>query len=340
MKEQWRSLLIIVSILLTVFSCSGMIGEIVTNRIIEKMNRIDHYKGEVKILGEENSKIRLYYRKRWHIHQEVLEPKDSKGEIFVYDGSRFVFYSPNNKIAFLITGIQGLTDEDWRLFIRDRMEQSKKTHTLKSYREVSIMGRKATIYKSSPKVSNLLLPVITETWIDDSSGIPLKSINYKSDGSILRGFELTHIDFESPLPKDAFNPHFLPDTRVITWDLRGGGLRTHSWKMSFHVDCIPERLSLRKRIVPQEAPEILLSFYEGRPYFLILIQWPEGSIPLPFSGGCMVSINGREYRLLYYSGLHLVDFKWKGSHLFLFSNLTLNDLLDMKWIVVEKEFYH
>jgi len=306
-----------------------MIGDIVANSIVEKMSRIDHYQGEIKIFGEENSTIRLYYRKLWNIHQEIIEPSIFRGELFIYDGNRFIFYSPVKRIAFLITGIQGLTDEEWRIFIRQRMERSKKTSIFKKEGEGSILGRKATIYRSSPKVDNLPLPLVNRTWIDDSLRIPLKSINYRSDGSILRGFEHTRIDFETPLPHEAFNPDFALDTRIIRWDFKREESERHSGKGSFRLDCLQEGLSLKRRVVSHDASEMLLSLYENRPYFLIVGQWPEGSVTLPFSGGCRLDIHGREYRLLYYSGLHLVDFRCKGRHVFLFSNLTLNDLLGM-----------
>ena len=74
-----------------------------------------------------------------------------------------------------------------------------------------------------------------------------------------------------------------------------------------------------------------LTLYENRPLFLILGQWREGKVPIPFSGGCDLQIQGRDRHLLYFSGLHLIHFTLKGREIFLLSNLTLNDLLGLRW---------
>lgn len=312
-------------------SCSGFIGELVANRIVEKLNRIDHYQAEIRMLGANKSLVSLYYKKFWHIHQEVIEPRPSKGEVFIFDGDRFLFFSPASKVAFLITGIKEPTLEEWKRFMKQRMARSKETTLFKKEGKDSILGRKATLYRSSPKRENSILPLVTLTWIDDATRLPLKVVQYRPDGSVFKGFEHTHIDFDTPLSSDAFHPTIGQDTKVIRWDLQKKTFSKYLGEELVRPRHLPKGLSLLSLSHSSQAPEMWLAHYENRPLFLLFGQWPEGHVPLPFSGGSPLWIDGREVRLLYYSGLHLVHFKRKARQIVLLSNLTLNDLLGIQW---------
>ncbi|MEE9609932.1 MAG: hypothetical protein V3W19_01705, partial [Desulfatiglandales bacterium] len=319
-------------ILLAVYSCSGLIGEMIANRVVEKLNRIDHYQAEFQTFGTDKSMIRLYYKRFWHIHQEVIEPSLSRGELFLFDGDRFLFYSPARKVAFLITGIQEPTLEEWKLFMKQRMARSRETTLFKKEGSGSILGRKATIYRSSPKGDAWVLPLVSMTWIDKKTGLPLKTVQYRQDGSIFKGLEHTHIDFDTPLTPEAFHPSISSKTKVIRWDLYGKDFSNQLSKELIRPSRLPRGLSLQSLGQSSQAPEMWLALYENRPFFMIFVQWPEGQVPLPFSGGSPFRIAGRDARLLYFSGLHLVHFKWKGRRIVLFSDLTLNDLLGIRWL--------
>ena len=335
MKRTFINLLIssmIPVILLAVYSCSGLIGEMIANRVVEKLNRIDHYQAEFQTFGTDKSMIRLYYKRFWHIHQEVIEPSPSRGELFLFDGDRFLFYSPARRIAFLITGIQEPTLEEWKLFMKQRMARSRETTLFKKEGSGSILGRKATIYRNSPKGDDWILPLVSLTWIDKETGLPLKTVQYRQDGSIFKGLEHTHIDFDTPLAPEAFHPSISSKTKVIRWDLYGKDFRNQLSKELIRPSRLPRGLSLQSMGRSSQAPEMWLALYENRPLFMIFGQWPEGQVPLPFSGGSLFRIAGRDARLLYFSGLHLVHFKWKGRRIVLFSNLTLNDLLGIRWL--------
>jgi outer membrane lipoprotein-sorting protein len=318
-------------ILIGVSSCSGLIGEIVANRVVEKLNRIDHYQAEIRALGAEKSAIRLYYTRFWHIHQEIVGPSPSEGELFLFDGDRFLFYSPARRIAFMIKGINEPTLEEWKLFMKQRMARSKETTQFRKEGKGSIMGRKAALYRSSPKSDKSILPIVSLSWIDKETGLPLKVVQYRQDGSIFKGFEHTHIDFETPLAPEAFQPSIKPDTKVIEWDLQRKAQGIHRGERIIRPNFLPKGLSIKNTIHSSQAPEMRLALYENRPLFLIFGQWPADRVPLPFSGGSLFRIGEREFRFLYFSGLHLVHFKWKGRRIVLFSNLTLNDLLGIRW---------
>ena len=97
------------AMILTLYSCTGIMAGSVADQVVENTLAIQAYDGTYyESYGKsslEKTVSRIQYKKPWKTRTEIVSPKSMKGDLFIFDGSTMTMWWPGHLFGIRVSGI-------------------------------------------------------------------------------------------------------------------------------------------------------------------------------------------------------------------------------------------
>lgn len=214
--------------LLTLPACSNIWADAFSGQMADSLLSLQSYHGRLVQYGllpdapatpvvED-----VLYAKAWRVRAEVTAPDSLKGTLFIYDGQQLLMWWPQELFGIRVRGLQNPDRDAVVAHIDHEMKNAMDHYAFSLAEGQQVAGHAVSRWRMLP-LKNEPFRMQHTSWIYDPYALPLKMV-FTDAGKPWYSFEFTKIDFDVPVPGDAFSFSFPENAVVFDWDMSSPGM--------------------------------------------------------------------------------------------------------------------
>lgn len=285
-------LLLTVFFALTLPACSKIWAQAFAGRMADNLLSLESYHGELHQRGllpdaPQTELVQdVLYARPWRVRAEVTAPADLKGTLFLYDGEQMVMWWPQELFGIRVRGLKNPARDEVVAHIDREMQNAMDNYAFALKANQKVAGHAVSRWQMLP-LTQAPYRLPHTAWMQDDYSLPLK-MEFLDKGRPWYGYEFSKIDFNVPVPTDAFAFDFPENAVVFEWDMQAPGLSLEAAqrKMNFSIlqpQQLPTGFVLRKLVPSSHCLPMLALQYDHGASVLTLTE-SRAVLPLPRFG--------------------------------------------------------
>jgi len=198
-------------------------------RMVQGYEALQDYQATVRLVfvlpGDDRQEllVRQWFRKPNLHRAEVLEPEVFRGQVTLYDGKDFWFYSPLDEEAFRYRDVPpDLAEKDQAHLLGDLVAQLRQATRVTRVGSESVGGRPAVVLELAPTALETGAAVARQrVWLDEAWWLPVRVESYDQAGRVVAATEYLELRVNAGLDPETFRFVPPPGTRVSEASLGG-----------------------------------------------------------------------------------------------------------------------